>query len=205
MAKGLMARKIGMTSLFEKDGCVLPVTILQVEKNLVTQVKNKKNDGYDAVQIGFSLGKESSLNKFERSRQKGTQGFFRFFREFRDFGECELGQEIGLDIFEVGKGVKVGGVSKGKGFQGVMKRHGFSGGRATHGSHFHRSTGSLNASAYPSRVFKGKKMPGRTGGNYSTIRSLKLVAIDKEKKLLFIKGAVPGPCQSCVKVEVLKK
>ncbi len=205
MARGLLAKKIGMTSLFEEDGRCLPVTILEAKKNQVIQIKNKTKDGYEAAQIGFLPVRKKLLNKSEVSRQKGLEKPYSLLCEFRDFGECEEGQELSVDIFEIGSHVTVTGTSKGKGFQGVMKRYNFSGGRATHGSHFHRSTGSLNASAYPSRVFKGKKMPGRMGNDRKAIRNLAIVAIDKEEGLLFIKGSVPGSRESCVKIEIIPK
>ena len=205
MARGLMAKKIGMSSLFEENGTRVPVTVLQADKNCVLQVKNRAKDGYDAVQLGFWPVRKKLLSKAEQGRQKGLEYPYRVLREFRDFGECEPGQEFGVDIFEAGTNVMVTGTSKGKGFQGVMKRHGFSGGRATHGSGFHRSPGSLNASAYPSRVFKGKKLPGHMGTARTTIRNLRVAAVDKQQGLIFIRGSVPGPRKSCVAIEVLGK
>ena len=202
MARGLVAKKIGMSSLFDESGLRIPVTVLEAPKNRVLQLKNKEKDGYDAAQLGFCPVRKKLLSKAEQGRQKGIDRPYRILREFRDFGECELGQEFGVDIFEAGTLVMVTGTSKGKGFQGVMKRYGFGGGRASHGSGFHRSPGSLNASAYPSRVFKGKKLPGRMGGMRSTIRNLRVAAVDAEEGLLFIRGSVPGPRKSCVRVEI---
>lgn len=205
MARGLVAKKMGMSSFFDTDGACVSVTVLQADKNRVLQVKSKDKDGYDAVQLGFWPVRKSLLSKAEQGRQKGLDRPYRVLREFRNFGDCKLGEEFGVEIFEIGANVLVRGTSKGKGFQGVMKRHGFSGGRATHGSGFHRAPGSLNASAYPSRVFKGKKLPGHTGAKRSTIRNLKVAALDKEQGLIFIRGSVPGPRKSCVTIEVMEK
>lgn len=203
MARGLIAQKIGMTSLFSDKGLLVPVTILQAEKNRVLQVKKRDSDGYEAVQLGCEPVPGKRLTKPERSRQKGCEKPYRILREFRDFGECELGQEFDLSIFNADSALLVQGISKGKGFQGVMKRHGFSGGRASHGSGFHRSPGSLNASAYPSRVFKGKKLPGRMGAKKVTLRNVKVAAVDVAQGLLFVKGALPGPRKSYLSVELM--
>ncbi len=203
MGRGLIAKKIGMASLFQDDGQAVPVTVLRAQANRVLQIKNKGKDGYDAVQLACNPVRETLLTKAQRGCQKGIDKPYRTLREFREFGPCEIGQELGVEIFKVGQVIKVIGCSKGKGFQGVMKRHGFSGGRATHGSHFHRAPGSQNASASPSRVFKGKKLPGHMGTERVTVNNLKIAAIDEKQGLIFVKGAVPGARKSCVTVEIM--
>ena len=203
MARGLIAKKIGMTSFFDDVGRLTPVTILRAEKNRVLQVKQKDKDGYDAVQLACVPVAPKRLSKAECGRQKGVKQPYRILREFRDFGACELGQEFDISMFSSDVLVRVSGISKGKGFQGVIKRHGFGGGRATHGSGFHRAPGSLNASAYPSRVFKGKKLPGRMGSQKTTVRNLKVAAVDAAQGLIFVQGPVPGPRKSYLSIEVM--
>ncbi len=205
MSKGLLAKKIGMTSLFDATGRSIPVTVLQSGKNKVMQLKLKERDGYSAVQLAFGEIRKGVLNKAEAGHQKSELLAYAVLREFKDFKDCSIGQEFGVDLFEVGDKVRVSGVSKGKGFQGGIKRHGFGGGRATHGSGFHRAPGSQNASAYPSRVFKGKKLPGHLGARRTSVGNLRIHALDKVKGLIFIKGSVPGPRTSFVKIEVQEK
>ncbi len=204
MARGLIARKLGMSALFRDQGHCSAVTILHVETNRVIQIKTKEKDDYEAVQLGTAPVKKERLSKAQYSRQKGAAKPCQILKEFRDFGACELGQEIGVDMFQPGDKISVCGLSKAKGFQGVMKRHGFRGGRASHGSGFHRAPGSLNASAYPSRVFKGKELPGRMGGARTTIHNLEVMSVDKEAGLLFVRGSVPGPRKSCLRVQLHK-
>ncbi len=202
MASGLIAKKLSMTSLFKEDGRNVPVTILKAGPNYVVQVKTKEKDHYDAVQLGFEPTRMKLLTKAERGHQQGFQQPFRVLREFRQAGDYKVSQELNVGIFQPGQRVKVTGISKGKGFQGSMKRHGFGGGRASHGSGFHRSPGSMGASAYPSRIFKGKKLPGRMGNQNVSTHNLLIAAVDREEGLLFLQGAVPGPRQSYVKVEM---
>lgn len=207
MAKGIIAKKMGMTQFFDENGKVVPVTILQAGPCFVTQVKTKEKDSYEAIQIGFGLTREKLISKPEQGHlKKSGSPALKVLREFRDTGlNLAEGQEVKPDIFQVGEFVKVTGISKGKGFQGVMKRHGFGGGRMTHGSKFHKAPGSMGASTFPSRVFKGKKLPGRTGGRISTVTNLKVVHIDTSNNMLMVYGAVPGPRTTIVKVEAMKK
>ncbi|MEQ9367098.1 MAG: 50S ribosomal protein L3 [Leptospirales bacterium] len=203
MAKGIIAKKLGMTRIFNEDGVSVPVTVLQAGPCRVLQVKTPERDSYSAVQLGFNQVRPILVSKAERGHQKGVEKPYRLLREFRDAGEYEVGQEIKADVFEKGETVKITGVSKGKGFQGAMKRHNFGGGRATHGSGFHRAPGSLNASSYPSRVFKGKKMPGHMGARKVTTTHLKVELVDPQESLIFIKGAVPGPRTGFVRIEAM--
>ena len=204
MSQGLLAKKIGMTSIFDEAGKIIPVTVLKSGNNKVMQLRLKERDGYNAVQLAFGEVKKSSLNKAEKGHQKAEEKNYILLREFRDFEGCVLGQVIGVDILKVGTKVRISGVSKGKGFQGGIKRYGFGGGRATHGSGHHRAPGSQNASAYPSRVFKGKRLPGHKGARWTSVGNLKIAAIDSNNGLIFIKGAVPGPRTTFVKIEVQK-
>lgn len=196
MKAGLIGKKIGMTQVFWGDGSVIPVTVIEAGPCIVIQKKNKETDGYNAVQLGFErIKKEKNLTKpLKGHMEKAGKGYFRVLREFctDSVGEYEIGQELKVDIFKVGDSVDVVGITKGKGFAGVIKRHGFHGGRATHGSMFHRAPGSIGASAYPSRVFKGKKMPGQMGTMRKTTQGLKVVGVSPQKNLIMIKGAVPG-------------
>ncbi|MCR9142378.1 MAG: 50S ribosomal protein L3 [bacterium] len=203
MAKGIIAKKLGMTRIFNDEGVSVPVTVLQAGPCRVLQVKTPERDSYSAVQLGFNQVRPVLVSKAERGHQKGVEKPYRLLREFRDAGEYEVGQEVKADVFEKGETVKVTGVSKGKGFQGAMKRHNFGGGRATHGSGFHRAPGSLNASSYPSRVFKGKKMPGHMGARKVTTTHLKVEHVDPQESLIFIKGAVPGPNTGFVRIEAM--
>ena len=203
MAKGIIAKKLGMTRIFDEAGASVPVTVLRAGPCRVLQVKTAEKDSYSAVQLGFNPVRASLVSKAERGHQKGVEKPYRLLREFRDAGEYEVGQEVKADVFEKGEVVKVTGVSKGKGFAGAMKRHGFGGGRATHGSGFHRAPGSLNASAYPSRVFKGKKLPGHMGARKVTTTHLKVVEVDPQESLIFIKGAIPGPRTGFVRIELM--
>jgi large subunit ribosomal protein L3 len=196
MKAGLIGKKIGMTQIFWGDGSVIPVTVIEAGPCIVIQKKNKETDGYNAVQLGFErIKKGKSLTKpLKGHMEKADKGYFRVLREFCTdlIDEYEVGQELKVDIFTVGDSVDVVGTTKGKGFAGVIKRHGFHGGRATHGSMFHRAPGSIGASAYPSRVFKGQRMPGRMGTRRKTMQGLKVVGVNPHNNLIMIKGAVPG-------------
>jgi len=205
MPKGLLGRKFGMSSLFSPEGEQVPVTVLQVGPCVVTQVKTRDTDGYDALQVGF-LEKQSSSRT-----SKALQGHFKkvgsmgygFVGEFtvEDPSEYALGQALTIeDMFRVGDLVDVAGISKGKGFAGVIKRWGFSGGRKTHGSMFHRAPGSVGASATPSKVIKGRKLPGHCGDRRVTVRNLEVVDIRAEQHILIVKGAVPGSKLGLVEV-----
>ncbi len=194
--QGLIGKKVGMTSLFDEEGNNVPVTVIQAGPCVVTQIKTREKDGYEAVQLGFD-------DKKEKNTPKPMQGHFskagttpkRKLVEFDGFTDVKLGDTLTVDIFRDDTWVDVRGVSKGKGFQGVVKRHGFRGvGDATHGQHNRdRAPGSLGASSYPSRVFKGMKMAGRTGGKQVAMISLRVMQIIPEENLLLVKGSVPGP------------
>jgi len=195
MKKMIIGRKIGMTQVFAEDGAAIPVTAIEVEPSVIIQKKSLVKDGYDAVQLGYGRVKQNKVTKpMQGHFAKANKGYFRILKEMRSdqIQEYELGQEVTLDIFESGEMVDITGTTKGKGFAGVIKRHGFRGGRATHGSMFHRAPGSIGASAYPSRVFKGKKLPGQMGDKQKTVKNLMIWSIRPERNLLLIKGAVPG-------------
>lgn len=199
---GILGKKLGMTQVFTEDGEQIPVTVIEAGPCPVTQVKTKESDGYDALQIGFGDVKEKKLNKPEAGHlKKAGVGAKKYLAEIRGREEAQVGDEITVEAFEVGQSVKVSGVSKGKGFAGVIKRHGFAGGPGSHGSHFHRAPGSVGASATPSRVFKGLKLPGQMGNKKSTQLGLTVVATDVERNLLLVKGSVPGSKDSIVFVK----
>ena len=195
--KGIIGKKIGMTSIFGEDGKQIACTIIEAGPCTVTQVKTTETDGYSAVQLALGDKKEKHSTKSEVNHfAKAQTAPKRFVKEFRNYSiEKALGESVTIDIFAEGDAVEVVGTTKGKGFQGVVKRHGFSGvGGQTHGQHNRlRAPGSLGASSWPSRVFKGMRMAGRMGGARTTAMNLTLHAIDAEKGLLLIKGAVPGP------------
>jgi large subunit ribosomal protein L3 len=205
MHKGLLGRKLGMSSLFSPEGQQVPVTVLEVGPCVVTQVKTRAIDGYDALQVGFVEKRAKRINKPVQGHLKKSGGqAYAFLKEISvdDPSEYTLGQALTIDMFQVGERVDISGVSKGRGFSGVIKRWGFSGGGATHGSMFHRAPGSVGASATPSRITKGRKMPGHYGNKRVTVRNLEIVDIRPDQHLLIVKGAVPG-CRSGL-VEVRK-
>jgi len=191
----LLGKKIGMTNVFSTDGKLVPVTVVQVGPCVVTQVKTKETDGYNALQLGFDEKPVEKLNKPMAGHLKktGDKGF-RVLREFRtdDAQTIEPGATIGIDMFVIGDRVNISGISKGRGFQGTIKRHGFSRGPETHGSRNHRKPGSIGNSAWPGRVFKGKKLPGHMGTNRETVKNLTIVDIKHDDNLLLVKGPVPG-------------
>lgn len=201
MKKGIIAKKIGMTQIFTEDGSLVPVTVLQAGPCYVTQVKTVENDGYEAVQVGFDDIREKLVTKPVKGHlDKAGVKTLRLMKEFKfeNASEYELGQEIKADIFEVGDKIDVTGKSKGKGFQGAIKRHGQSRGPMSHGSKYHRHAGSNGACSDPSKVFKGKKMPGQMGAVKVTVQNLEIVRIDAEDNLILVKGAIPGPRKSTV-------
>jgi large subunit ribosomal protein L3 len=207
MCKGLMGKKLGMSGLFLPDGRYVPVTVIEAGPCVVTQIKTEETDGYNALQLGFGNKKESRVNKPLKGHfSKSTSGAFDYVREFgvTNPSEYSLGQQITLELFKIGEHVDVIGASKGRGFSGVMKRHGFHGGRKTHGSHSHRIPGSIGCSAWPAKVIKGKKMPGRYGNDRKTIRNLEVVDIRAEDNIILIKGAVPGAKSGLVTINKLK-
>ena len=198
--KGILGRKIGMTQVFTKSNKVVPVTVISVEPNVVTQIKTKENDGYEAIQLGFDTKREKLATKASVGHtNKANTTPQRFFKEIRgvDINNYSLGQEIKVDIFEAGEVVDVTGTTKGKGFQGVIKRHNQSRGPMGHGSHYHRKPGSMGTMR-PMRVFKGKKLPGHMGTLTVTIQNLEIVAVDLENNCILVKGNVPGAKDSLV-------
>ena len=224
MKKAILATKVGMTQIFNEDGVLVPVTVLSAGPCVVTQVKTVENDGYSAVQVGYIDKKDRIVNKDKSGKKevihrhgvnKPEKGHFakagvpskRFVREFRfeNSEEYSVAQEIKADIFAVGDKIDATAVSKGKGFQGTIKRLGQHRGPMAHGSKFHRHQGSNGACSSPSRVFKGKGMPGQMGGKKATVRNLEVVKVDAEKNLLLIKGAVPGPKKALVTIKETTK
>ena len=203
MKKAILATKVGMTQVFNEDGSLTPVTVLQAGPCVVTQVKTVENDGYSAVQVGFADIREKLLNKPKLGQfEKAEVSAKRYLREFKfeDAESYEVAQEIKADIFSVGDKVDATAISKGKGFQGAIKRHGHSRGPMTHGSKYHRHAGSNGAASDPSKVFKGKKMPGQMGHVQVTVQNLEVVRVDAENNLLLVKGSVPGPKKSLVTI-----
>ncbi len=197
MVARLLGKKLGMTQMFNKEGNLVPVTLIQAGPCNVLQIKNKENDGYSAVQVGFEERKKKRATKAEIGHcSKAKTGVKKLVREFRDDtldAEYELGQVLTVDVFDGVEVIDITGTSKGKGFAGAMKRWGFHGGPATHGCTTPRSAGSVGAGTDPGRVLKGKKMAGRMGGDKCTVRNLDVIKIDKDRNLMFVKGAVPGP------------
>ena len=220
MKKAILATKVGMTQIFTEDGSLVPVTVLQAGPCVVTQVKTAENDGYSAVQVGFVDKKERIVNKDKNGKKevvhrhgvnKALKGHFdkagvsckRYVREFRldNAEEYTLGSEIKADVFAAGDKIDASAISKGKGFQGAIKRHGQHRGPMAHGSKFHRHQGSNGACSSPSKVFKGKGMPGHMGCKKVTVQNLTVVKVDAEKNLLLVKGAVPGPKKALVTIK----
>ena len=220
MNKAILATKVGMTQIFTEDGTLVPVTVLQAGPCVVTQIKTVENDGYSAVQVGFVDKKERIVNRDKGGKKevihrhgvnKALKGHFdkagvsykRYVREFKfdNASEYALAQEIKADIFATGDKVDATAISKGKGFQGAIKRHGQHRGPMAHGSKFHRHQGSNGACSSPSRVFKGKGMPGHMGCVRVTVQNLEVVRVDAEQNLLLVKGAVPGPKKALVTIK----
>ena len=196
MKKAILGRKLGMTQIFDENGKVVPVTVIEAGPCVVTQIKTEEKDGYDAIQVGFDDIREKLVNKPRQGQfKKAGASLKRILREFRleDISAYELGQEILADVFDAGERVDVSGVSKGKGFQGVIKRWNASRGPMSHGSKFHRAPGSMGASSDPSRTFKNKHMPGHMGNVNTTVLNLKVAKVMPEKNIILIKGGVPGP------------
>ena len=215
MALGLIGKKVGMTQVFDENGFVVPVTVIQAGPCLVVQrktssitdrvkrvkmkdgstveVKMKKSDGYDAVKIGFE-DRAKGVSKPDAGQYPKDSSAQKYLKEFRITPEdqVEVGSTLTVDLFAEGEMVDIQGTTKGRGFAGVIKRHNFAGGPKTHGSHFGRAPGSIGQCAWPAKVFKGKKMPGRYGADNVTVQNLKIVGVDQEKNLLLVKGSVPG-------------
>ena len=205
--KGILGRKIGMTEVFDQEGKLTPVTVVEVTPNVVTQIKTKATDGYDAIQLGFDTKREKLATKASIGHtNKANTAPKRFFKEIRGVNveDYTLGQEITADIFTRGEMVDVTGTTKGKGFQGVIKRHGQQRGPMGHGSHYHRRPGSMGTMR-PMRVFKGKKLPGHMGTLTVTIQNLEIVAVDVENNVILVKGNVPGPKKGLVIIRTAVK
>ena len=204
MKKAILATKVGMTQIFNEDGVLTPVTVLQAGPCVVTQVKTAENDGYEAIQVGFEDIREKLVNKPEKGHfDKAEVSPKRYIQEFKveNATEYALKQEITADIFAAGDKIDATAISKGKGFQGAIKRHGQSRGPMAHGSKYHRHAGSNGSSSSPSKVFKGKKMPGQMGHVKVTVQNLEVVRVDAENNLLLVKGSVPGPKKCLVTIK----
>ncbi|MEA3319842.1 MAG: 50S ribosomal protein L3 [Bacillota bacterium] len=200
MTKGILGRKVGMTQVFAENGDLIPVTVIEATPNVVLQVKTVETDGYEAIQIGFADKRDKLANKPLKGHvAKANTAPKRFIREISG-ANLEVGQEVKVDIFAEGDVVDVTGISKGKGFQGSIKRHNQSRGPMSHGSRYHRRPGSMGPVA-PNRVFKGKLLPGRMGGERITIQNLEIVKVDVERNLLLVKGNVPGPKKSLITIK----
>lgn len=205
MINAIYGKKIGMTQLFDEDGKVIPVTVIEAAPNKVCQVKTTATDGYEAVQLGFGTIKEQKVNK-PMAGHFAKQGVepVRYLREVRvaDGAVHTVGEEVTVANFAEVKKVDVTGTSKGKGFAGVMRRYGFGGGPGGHGAHFHRAPGSVGQCAYPSRVFKGVRLPGHMGCDTVTTKNLEVVRVDEDMNLIMLKGAVPGGKNGVVRIRM---
>lgn len=206
---GILAKKIGMTQVFEESGDLVPVTVLQAGPMVVVQKKTVETDGYNAIVVGFGEINEKNVNKPRKGQfKKANANYKRYLREFKvdDVEKYNLGDEITVEIMDGIEFVDVIGTSKGKGTQGVIKRHGFGRGRESHGSKFHRMPGGMGAATWPGKVFKGHRMMGRMGNERTTVQNLKVVRVDKENGIILIKGAVPGPKKGLITVrKAIKK
>ena len=204
MKKGLIGKKIGMTQIFNEEGKVIPVTVIEAEPCVVSQVKTEETDGYNSIQLGFGAIKESKVNKPERGHfTKANIAPARYLREFRvdSIEDVKVGDELKADIFMAGDKIDIQGTSKGKGFQGVIKRHGQHRGPMGHGSMYHRRPGSMGSTSTPGRVFKGKKLPGHMGAETVTIQNLEVIKVDLDKNIILVKGSVPGAKGSILKIK----
>ncbi|MEQ1792040.1 MAG: 50S ribosomal protein L3 [Nitrospiraceae bacterium] len=205
MTNGLLGKKLGMTQIFDETRFT-PVTVIEAGPCRVVTIKTKERDGYESVQLSFGEVKERKLSKAELGHLKKTDApATRVLREFQKVGDVEVGQSIKVDIFKKGDWVDVIGISKGKGFQGVVKRHHYAGGPESHGSMFHRHPGSMGASSYPSRVWKGKTLPGHMGAKQITVQRLKVIESRPDENLLFVRGAIPGAANGLIMVRKSKK
>lgn len=209
LMNGILAKKIGMTQVFEESGDLVPVTVLQAGPMVVVQKKTVETDGYNAIVVGFGEINEKNVNKPRKGQfKKANASYKRYLREFKvdDVEKYNLGDEITVEIMDGIEFVDVIGTSKGKGTQGVIKRHGFGRGRESHGSKFHRMPGGMGAATWPGKVFKGHRMMGRMGNERVTVQNLKVVKVDKENGIILIKGAVPGPKKGLITVrKAIKK
>ena len=204
MKKAIIGKKVGMTQIFDEQGKVIPVTVIEAGPCVVAQVKTNETDGYNAIQLGFGDVKESKLNKPEIGHfTKSKLTLKKHLREFRldSVDGVKVGDELKADVFTKGDKVDIQGTSKGKGFQGVIKRHGQSRGPMGHGSMYHRRPGSMGSTSTPGRVFKGKNLPGHMGANTITIQNLEVVAVDLDKNVILVKGSVPGAKGTILKIK----
>ena len=204
MKKGLIGKKIGMTQIFNEEGKVIPVTVIEAGPCVVSQVKTEETDGYNSIQLGFGAIKESKVNKPERGHfTKANIAPARYLREFRvdSIEDVKVGDELKADIFMAGDKIDIQGTSKGKGFQGVIKRHGQHRGPMGHGSMYHRRPGSMGSTSTPGRVFKGKKLPGHMGAETVTIQNLEVIKVDLDKNIILVEGSVPGAKGSILKIK----
>lgn len=208
MKKALIGKKVGMTQIFDENGLVIPVTVIEAGPCVVAQVKTVETDGYDAIQLGFGEVKAKRVNKpsmghFAKSKLEAKK----HLREFRldDVANFKVGDEVKADIFQEGEKVDIQGITKGKGFQGVIKRHGQSRGPMGHGSMYHRRPGSMGSTSTPGRVFKGKKLPGHMGQETVTIQNLDVVKVDMDKNVILVKGSVPGCKGAILKIKTATK
>lgn len=205
--KGILGRKLGMTQVFGTNGKLVPVTVIEIEPNVVTQIKTVSNDGYDAVQLGFDTVREKVSNKAKMGHtKKAGSAPKRFLREIRgvDVSSYTLGQEVGADLFEAGEMVDVTGISKGKGYQGVIKKNNQHRGPMSHGSKYHRGVGSLGTMR-PMRVLPGKALPGHMGAEKVTIQNLEIIKVDMEDNCILVKGSIPGPKKGMVMIKTAVK
>ena len=208
MKKGLIGKKIGMTQIFDENGLVIPVTVIEAGPCVVAQVKTSETDGYNAIQLGFGDVKAKHINKPEMGHfAKSKLDPKKHLREFRldNISSFKVGDEVKADIFAAGEKVDIQGTSKGKGFQGVIKRHGQSRGPMGHGSMYHRRPGSMGPTSTPGRVFKGKKLPGHMGSQTITIQNLEVVRVDLDKNVILVKGSVPGAKGAILKLKTSVK
>ena len=205
--KAIIGKKVGMTQIFDENGYVIPVTVIEAGPCTVAQVKSVETDGYEAVQLGFGEIKDKHINKPEKGHfAKSKLAAKKHLREFRvDSADVKVGDEVKADVFVAGDKIDVQGTTKGKGFQGVFKRHGQSRGQMGHGSMYHRRPGSMGSTSTPGRVFKGKKLPGHMGVQTVTIQNLDVVRVDMDKNVLLVKGSVPGPKGAILKIKATVK
>ena len=204
MKKAIIGKKVGMTQVFDEEGKVIPVTVIEAGPCVVSQVKTEETDGYNSIQLGFGAIKESKVNKPERGHfTKANIAPARYLREFRvdSIEDVKVGDELKADIFMAGDKIDIQGTSKGKGFQGVIKRHGQHRGPMGHGSMYHRRPGSMGSTSTPGRVFKGKKLPGHMGAETVTIQNLEVIKVDLDKNIILVKGSVPGAKGSILKIK----
>ena len=205
--KAIIGKKVGMTQIFDENGYVIPVTVIEAGPCTVAQVKSVDTDGYNAVQLGFGEVKDKHINKPEKGHfAKSKLAAKKHLREFRvETADVKVGEEVKADVFAAGDKIDVQGTTKGKGFQGVIKRHGQSRGPMGHGSMYHRRLGSMGSTSTPGRVFKGKKLPGHMGVQTVTIQNLDVVRVDMDKNVLLVKGSVPGPKGAILKIRATVK